>query len=119
VKESRYSELCVHDVFTPKMRNLNKRTRKSCATERMMLPHICKVIYLSGMSWWGSPQRQSRICRLYLASMKMRHNDATLRHPNCFRPFVRGTPEVNACILWLSVRSVSPYILHTKVCKIF
>ena len=115
----RYSELCIHDVFTLDIRTLNTRTRQPCATERTMLLHICKANYLSGVSWWGSPQQQGRICRLHLPSVKMRHNDATWRHPNCLRLFARKTREVNACILWVSFRPVYLYIQHTKVCKVF
>jgi hypothetical protein len=105
VKGWRYSELLIHDVFTPDMKTLNTRTRRSWATERTMLPHICEAIYLSDVSWWGSPQRQSRICRLYLLlRMKMRHTDATLRHPKCFRVFFCAKHEKwTRGNLWASV----------------
>ena len=87
--------------------------------QRMMLYHICKAIYLSDVSQCGSPKQQNRICRLYLLlSVKMRYSDATLRHHNCFRLLMRKTREINACIPCVSVRSVSPYIQHTKVRKI-
>jgi hypothetical protein len=41
----------MHVVFTLAMRNLYRRTRQPCATEFMMLTHICKTVYLTDVSW--------------------------------------------------------------------